>query len=132
MSLYFSHFLLIHVYTYIEINNLLITTKEVFRMQRIIKFRAWHKNMKSMCQDITTDLLNREYLIFMQFIGLTDLNGTDIYEHDIVCQTSLTDENIFIGEIEFLEGSWWIDNGTEKRLVYNDNCRNEIISNRYE
>lgn len=51
---------------------------------RKIKCRAWHKNMKCMCLDMTTDLLNRDYLIFMSWLGITDVKGTDIYEKDIV------------------------------------------------
>jgi uncharacterized phage protein (TIGR01671 family) len=51
---------------------------------REIKFRAWHKNNKSMCQNVTTDLLSRDYLEFMQYTGLKDSKGIEIYEEDIV------------------------------------------------
>lgn len=53
-------------------------------MNREIKFRAWHKNIKEMCQNVTTDLTNRNYLEFMQYTGLKGRKGVEIYEGDIV------------------------------------------------
>ncbi|MDU7069719.1 MAG: YopX family protein [Clostridium perfringens] len=61
-------------------------------MSRDIKFRAWHKNAKCMCMDVTTDLLDKDYLIFMQYTGLKDVNGKEVYEGDIILSPWWDDE----------------------------------------
>lgn len=64
-------------------------------MVYIPEFRAWHKNTNYMCQNVKTDLLDRDYLEFLQYIGLNTIIGDlKIYVKDL-----LKDEEGFIWEV---------------------------------
>ena len=69
-------------------------------MQREIKFRAWHKNMNHMCQNATTNLIDKDYLEFMQYTGLKDKNSAEIYEGDILKIQDYVLGDV-VGKIEF-------------------------------
>lgn len=104
-------------------------------MGRPIKFRAWHKYANYMCKNANTDFLDRDYLEFLQYTELDDINGDNIYEGDIVWQKSVEKDSSytnFTGEVKFYNGSWWIDNNKNAIPLFNESCENQIIGNKFE
>ena len=128
-----------------------------------IKFRAWDKEEKKMidtskglyistivAKELVLQRMNNDFdYILLQYTGLKDKNGKEIYEGDILKwkridhQFNVIDEQI--GEVQFRSGVFWaevIKNGSRGQLhkvyelankdykVVSENC--EITGNIYE
>lgn len=123
-------------------------------MNREIKFRAWHKDLKKMFKigQITLEKgtwnfepNDRDFIgmsipfqpsfVLMQYTGLHDKNGKEIYEGDIVQGLFADQEELEIkGQVIYSNGqaSYIIiaSNNDEWELGYLDNL--EVISNIYD
>jgi len=101
---------------------------------RQIKFRAWDFENKQMRTELRASeigmLVEGGYKGLMQFTGLLDKNGKEIYEGDIVenngCNWQVTwkEGGVFIEILDAgKNGKWWISG---------ENEYSEIIGNIYE
>ena len=124
---------------------------------REIKFRAWDKSAKRMMvvpilsfghngegktliaeykteDGFDVGVVNGESGEIMQFTGLQDKNGREIYEGDIVRWTSWNTKNprpeqFKIEQIIWREGSWQVPSSSFNFAIYSNK---EIIGNIYE
>lgn len=121
-------------------------------MQREIKFRAWLPSMKRMTYTHTLDELmnwgtkpeDNGTAIWLQYTGLKDKNGKEIYEGDIVELTNTykgmnTKSIVEIDFIDFTFAGKWAEEYSPSGYMYNPlGCYNfptvliEVIGNIYE
>lgn len=112
------------------------------------KFRAWDKKNKVMIYDVqnthdytpTTcenfgDLLEDEDYEVMQFTGLYDENGREIYEGDIVEVTNLDGDYVFeVGIVEFITPKFVLRNLKKdgSNLIIREGTKSIVKGNIYE
>lgn len=101
-------------------------------MQREIKFRAWNLNYKKM---VFFDLkgfeyLNDKYFVVMQYTGLKDSKGVEIYEGDIVKSEWTKDsQRLISAQVIFSFGEFTCRGAKYNLYQYVDL---EVIGNIYE
>lgn len=105
---------------------------------REIKFRVWDVERKSWMneQDVYNEVQEQgrwnpergQFYKLMQFTGLRDKNGKEIYEGDILQYTDNFNRPI-TGVVQYLGNGFWIEEKDETHYMPNDR---EVIGNIYE
>lgn len=96
---------------------------------RTIKFRAWNKSKKIMIEDVSFIKEYVDKLIYLQFTGLLDKNGKEIYEGDILEFDFPKNNTLFLPTGKHIESVKWCDIDCRWEVFFED--FNYGIENRY-
>jgi len=112
---------------------------------RVIKFRAWSKGDKVMINYVNSQTLDHGVLkdpdddyIFMQFTGLHDCKGKEIFEGDLLRAIPIKwrDEFEAIKEVVFSDGKfcleWEMRISEEVCFISLDCFKLEVVGNKFE
>lgn len=118
---------------------------------RLIKFRAWDKsrgkfsNTGNLFMDIPHGMLWWQFayditpinnddgeFVLMQFTGLHDKNGKEIWEGDIIRQKLGPKIADVIGPVIFVDGCFRIEHGEDSFDMVDHSDMNEVLGSIYE
>ena len=125
---------------------------------REIKFRAWHKKLQKILENDSIEMdiykagkistltgydkdtwinnINIEDIELLEYTGIKDVDGVEIYEGDIVEKEFMEPwiEEKLIGTVEMIEGHWSVVNDKKKiaEYLWDETDIDHVIGNIYE